>query len=314
MTLSSADITFKGLTTNELSGYSTAGAGDVNGDGYDDVLISAPGTTASGKIEAGKSYLIYGGIGLETKLDPTGNMNLSEADVTFSGAMTGDSSGISVAGAGDINGDGYDDILIGAPAADLAAGKSYLIYGGTGLSASLSLANANIVTFNGIETANESGKSVSAGGDVNGDGYDDILIGAPSSNTFFGETYLIYGKSDLLTSQVLSSADVTLSGVADSDENGYSVAAAGDVNDDGYADILIGDFGPNTYLVYGGSDLSTRLSLSNADVTLNSTPSVGHFVAGAGDVNNDGYDDVLIGSPGINGDAGETYLFLGHGK
>jgi hypothetical protein len=150
---------FTGKTAYDQSGYSVSGAWDVNGDGFDDILIGAPGRE--------ETYLIYG-----NPIKMSGTMALSSEDiVTFTGNVY---SGYSVSGTWDVNGDGFDDILIGAPS---ATGKTYLIYGSPTLSGTMALFSEDIVTFMGKWSNDQSGWSVSGAGDVNSDGFADILIG-----------------------------------------------------------------------------------------------------------------------------------------
>ena len=166
--------------------------GDVNCDGYDDILIGAHGNEDSG-MYAGQTYLIFGKATGWAK-----DTNLSASDASFLGEDADDYSGTSVAGAGDVNRDGYDDILIGACYDDNGsnnAGQTYLILGkasGWSMDTSLSASDAS---FWGEDELDYSGRSVAGAGDVNGDGHDDILIGADGNSeggSFVGQTYLIF--------------------------------------------------------------------------------------------------------------------------
>ena len=325
--LSTSSASFLGEGANDYSGNSVAGAGDVNGDGYDDILIGADRNNDGGG-DAGQTYLIFGkasGWAMDT--------DLSASDASFWGENQDDYSGTSVSGAGDVNGDGYDDILIGADGNDdggTTAGQTYLILGkpsGWAMDASLSASDAS---FWGEDGGDQSGGQVSGAEDVNVDGYDDILIGAHrdwDSGNIAGQTYLILGKDSGWTMDTdLSASDASFWGENAEDQSGISVSSAGDVNGDGYDDILVGALGNDnggntagqTYLILGkisGWSMDTDLSASDASFWGEDTHDrSGYSVAGVGDVNGDGYDDILIGAYGNkeNGNfAGQTYLILG---
>ncbi|MCK5772682.1 MAG: FG-GAP repeat protein, partial [Thermoplasmata archaeon] len=325
--LSTADASFIGEDAKDNSSYSVSSAGDVNGDGYDDILIGAFGDDDGGS-KAGQTYLIFGKVSGWIM-----DQDLSTADASFIGEDAFDYSGYSVSGAGDVNGDGYEDILIGAYRDDdggSKAGQTYLILGkASSWSMDTDLSNAD-ASFIGEDTSDESGNSVSGAGDVNGDGYDDILIGAhydSDGGSDAGQTYLILGKASGWSMDTdLSNADASFIGEDTSDQSGYSVSGAGDVNGDGYDDLIIGatrddDGGSEagqTYLILGkSSGWSMDIDLSTADASFigeSVNDFSGETVSGAGDVNADGYDDILIGSR-FNDDggisAGQTYLILG---
>jgi hypothetical protein len=313
MSISSADASFIG-NNYSYSGSSVSGVGDVNGDGFDDILIGAPTKEMS--------YLVFGKATGWSK-----DYSLSFADASFVGETAEDWFGSSVSGAGDVNGDGYDDILIGAPDRDQGAsnvGKIYLILGkasGWSKDTPMTMADASFI---GEARNDHAGYSISSAGDVNGDGYDDILIGAYGSRDN-GQTYLIFGKIDGWSRDIsLSSADASFIGKSYGEDSGYSVSGAGDVNNDGFDDILIGaplgseDFSGHSYLIFGkASGWSMDTSLSSADASFlgeSSEDCSGHSVSGAGDVNKDGFDDILIGAPwrseGVS-NSGKTYLILG---
>jgi heme/copper-type cytochrome/quinol oxidase subunit 2 len=325
--LSSAAASFWGEATNDESGYAVAGAGDVNGDGYDDFLIGAQWNSAAGTY-AGQTYLIFGratGWAMDTKL--------SKANASFLGEVFSDYSGKSVAGAGDVNGDGYDDLLIGALGNDengILAGQAYLIFGkasGWAMATKLSKSNAS---FWGEAAGDWAGSSVAGVGDVNGDGFDDFLVGAMANHekaNGAGQTYLIFGKtSGWAMDTNLSKSNASFWGEQGGDNSGVTVAGAGDVNGDGYDDLMIGAYGNSdgglaagqTYLFFGkASGWAMDTSLSNANASFwgeHAGDMSGGAISGAGDVNGDGRDDIIISST-MNADggsrAGQTYLVLG---
>ncbi|MDH5715996.1 MAG: hypothetical protein OEZ30_10555, partial [Candidatus Aminicenantes bacterium] len=263
-----ADITIFGAAYGYESGFAVA-SGDVNGDGYADLIIGARYARPGGRINAGETYVIFG------SSSPSSNIDLStdQADITVWGDYAFDMIGEAVA-SGDVNGDGYDDVIIGTPWYDSAggsdAGVTYVIFGSSFSSPpytiDLSTDQADITVL-GADTRDYSGWAV-ASGDVNGDGYDDIIIGAdcadPGGRINAGETYVIFGfitpwpvTIDLST----QSADITVCGAVAYDTAGRGVAS-GDVNGDGYDDVIIGakeaDPGGRskageTYVIFGSS-------------------------------------------------------------
>jgi hypothetical protein len=266
----------------------------VNGDGYSDVIIGACNYNTA-NINAGKAYLY---LGSSSGLQPSPSWNSSGDD------QAGARFGYSVASAGDVNGDGYSDVIIGAcnyNTANTNAGKAYLYLGSSsGLQASPSW------TSSGDDQASAYfGHSVACAGDVNGDGYSDVIIGACNYNATNGKAYLYLGSS----SGLQASPSWTSSGDDHAYANfGWSVASAGDVNGDGYSDVIIGAYQYDTansnagkvYLYLGSSSgLKTSPSwTSSGDDQAGAR--FGHSVAGAGDVNGDGYSDVVIGAERYN--------------
>ena len=183
-------------------------------------------------------------------------MELSTADAILLGEVGDDGAGISVSTAGDIDGDGHDDILVGAYAHDAGgtnAGAAYLLYGPVYGSLDLSAADAKYI---GEAPSDYAGYTVSAGGDLDGDGLDDLVVGAKregSGGYHAGAAYLIY--SAVPGDVDLSLSDSKLIGEEASDAAGYAIAQAGDVNGDGYDDLLVGALGNGNgaaYLMLGG--------------------------------------------------------------
>ena len=328
----------------DRSGYSVAALGDVNGDGFDDVLIGSPGAAGDGRWASGVTYVVYGNAsGANIDL---ANFNASEGFRIIGSEF--ESIGHSVSAAGDVNGDGRMDLLIGVSTAgsdgNWLAGSTYLVYGSDS-GADVDLANltpSQGVRFDG-EFESESGFSVSAAGDVNGDGLADIIIGAPSPSSFPGQgggsAFVVFGKTGGLSNMDLANLGpgdgFRINGAAVGDEAGYSVSSAGDFNGDGYGDLIIGapyadpdgrtDAG-SAYVIFGKASGFGDIDLANlsaADGFRIDGPSgvqgnlgfelpnhLGFSVA-AGDINDDGYSDVVVGTPGYSLVEGATYVIYG---
>ena len=336
-----------GIDAGDESGYSVSSAGDINNDGYDDIIIGAYGADPNGDY-SGESYVVFG----KAAGSYSASLELSSLNGTngfvINGIDAGDSSGVSVSSAGDINNDGYDDIIIGADGADPNgdySGESYVVFGKAAgsYSASLELSSLNGTNgfvINGIDGDDYSGSSVSSAGDINNDGYDDIIIGAQSADPngdYSGESYVVFGKATGFSASLgLSSLNGTngfvINGIDAYDYSGFSVSSAGDINNDGYDDIIIGAYlaDPNSddagesYVVFGkaAGSYSASLELSTLDGTngfvingIDGYDNSGFSVSSAGDINNDGYDDIIIGArfADPNGDdaSGESYVVFG---
>jgi len=215
----------------------------------------------------------------------------------------GSNFGISVSSAGDVNGDGYDDIIIGAYSYNSNTGRSYLYFGG------LNFNTVADLTMTGEATFNVFGGSVSSAGDVNGDGYSDVIIGAYGYNSFTGRAYIYYGGASMN-----SVADVTMTGQFTNNEFGKSVSGAGDLNYDGFDDVIVGAYAANAYtgkayIFYGSGAMD-----NTADLTMNGefgNDQFGVSVSDAGDVNYDGYSDVIVGASVYNSGFGKAYIYFG---
>ena len=203
------------------SGFSVSDAGDVNGDGVADLLISTPYAFGDGERFSGESYVVFGGAGVGS----TGVLELSDRDgangFVIDGIDRDDLSGWPVSGAGDVNGDGVDDLLIGAPVrfsnGNEDAGASYVVFGGgdvggAGVLNLSALGEADGFVIDGADRDDLSGRSVSDAGDVNGDGVDDLLIGAPgrlsNGNENAGASYVVFGGSGVGRTGVFELSDL----------------------------------------------------------------------------------------------------------
>jgi hypothetical protein len=284
-----------GESSNDRFGWSVASAGDVNGDGYADVIVGAPYYDVTPDNDEGKVY-VYAGTSSGPGTTPLAKLT---------GANPDDNFGFCVASAGDVNGDGYGDVIVGAYHHNGYQGAAYVYHGtSTGLNLSPSF------TATGEYIGDRFGYSAATAGDVNGDGYADVVIGAHFHSSNAGAVYLYYGSSTGVTHSGV------FSGTGDGGEYlGASVATAGDVNGDGYADVIVGAFGhdSNRGRVYVGYGSSSGLNGTDVFSTTgeNADDYFGLPVATAGDVNGDGYADVVVGASFHGDGRGAVYIYYG---
>ncbi len=278
--------TATGGQSGDWFGFSVSSAGDINGDGWGDVIIGAPRHT-NGQADEGGAYLYYG-----SRTGP-----LSEPAWIGESNQAGAQYGISVAGVGDVNGDGFSDVVVGAFRYDdgaIDAGRAFLYLGSP-----RGLSRFAAWTARGDREKAWFGFSVSSAGDVNGDGYSDVIVGAPSDGHAQGGRVFLY----LGSSQGLSPLPSWMAeGDSDVEQFGKSVASAGDVNADGFGDVLVVADSEKAemenekrVLLYVGSP--TGLSASPV-WSMAVRRLCGRFkgsVATAGDVNGDGISDVIVG-------------------
>ena len=315
---------FDGAMAGDDSGAAVSAAGDVNGDGFDDVIIGAPGVKQNNS-QFGASYVLFGAAGqFPSTISPS---NLSGRNGF---ALTGEdnNTGYSVSAAGDVNGDGFGDVIVGTRPDIFSAGKSYVIFGkSSGFAASQSIVAVN--GTNGFRIVGPPARSVSNAGDVNGDGVDDLIVGTVdlSGGNASGRSFVVFGKTTAFpTTLDVFSLDGTngfrIDGVSSiPDQAGLSVSAAGDVNGDGIGDLIIGTIDSGrSYVIFGrNTPFSATLSLtslngSNGFWLIDSMYSQGfRSVSAAGDVNSDGFDDVIIGNRLADQLAGKSYVVFGKG-
>ncbi len=263
---------FYGNDPGENFGQSVGGAGDVNNDGYMDIIVGAYRDDEAGNDRG--SARVYSGID-------------GAVLYTFYGAADNDELGYSVDGAGDVNADGYADVVISARDDAVGDDGAAIVYSG--------IDGAVLHKFLG-NYGSDFWKSVSGAGDVNGDGYADIIVGAYAEDN--------NGESSG-AARVFSGADgavlYTFNGTNSMDRFGVSVSGAGDVNNDGYADVIVGANGYDHYgfesdsgmaRIYSGIDGGILYTFYGADYN----DEFGVSVAGLGDVDKDGYDDVIVGA------------------
>ena len=345
-TLSSAQgFVIQGDANYDQAGYSVSAAGDVNGDGFDDLIVGAWGGDDGG-YNSGDAYVLFGRAGgFGTAVDGRQVVDLT----TLSGAQgfiiqgdwAFDGAGSSVSAAGDVNGDGFADVVVGAPDGDdggSSAGEAYVLFGGAGDFGTAvdgrqvvdltTLSPARGFIIQGDVELNRTGWSVSDAGDVNGDGFGDVIVGAPlgdDGGRWAGEAYVVFGGNsgfgtpDANGRQVVDLTMLTaargfiIQGDASFDGAGESVSAAGDVNGDGFDDLIVGarngddggyDAG-EAYVVFGGNFTHAVANVgTDGDDVIDSGPA-GQIIFGAQG------EDTLNGNRGddsLNGGSGDDSL------
>ena len=343
----SKGFSINGKNPLDKFGYSVSEAGDINNDGISDILIGAK----SFSLNTGAVYVIYGNGNQLPNIDlSTTTISTTGQGFTITGEHTNDQLGIAVDTAGDINNDGIDDILIGANGypSTMGDGAVYVIYGKRGGFSDINLATTDLYTsqqgFKIVgEPASSLGTSVKHAGDVNGDGVDDIILGAWGFSGQKGAAYIIFGKTGGLPNINLATTSLSGSqygfkisgayspGALYQGFFGCSVSNAGDVNNDGIDDVVIGarkmfSGAGAAYIVYGSRTLLSDIDLSVYDLytfkrgfkikgSLLYYYQFGYMLSCAGDVNNDNIMDIAIGDNGISigatADVGTTYIIFG---
>ncbi|PCJ52667.1 MAG: hypothetical protein COA70_11780 [Planctomycetota bacterium] len=281
----------------DLFGSSVSGAGDVNSDGFADVIVGAFAADPGSLSQAGSAY-VYSGV--------NGSLLYQ-----WDGGASGDRFGDSVSDAGDVNGDGFADVIVGAgsaaPGGLVEAGSAYVYSGADG---------SLLHQWDGGTPGDRLGSSVSGAGDVNGDGSVDVIVGAdlasPGGLGAAGSAYVYSGADGSLLRQ--------WDGGTTGDRFGSSVSGAGDVNGDGFADLIVGAsladpgglLSAGSAYVYSGADGSLLQQWDGEALW----DAFGSSVSGAGDVNGDGFADVIVGVPYVDAGgrehSGSAYVYSFH--
>jgi len=270
--------TFDGDAFLDRFGASVSGAGDVNGDGFDDVIVGVS------KDDDNRPCCQSGAVGSARVFSGVDGSVL----YTFDGDSSRDRFGASVSGAGDVNGDGIPDMIVGANSDNNNGGGSGSAQVFSGVDGSV------LYTFEGDSLGDRFGFSVSGAGDVNGDGFADLVVGAlgDSNNGPASGSAQVFSGVD---GSVLYNFD----GDSEFDHFGNSVSGAGDVNGDGFADLIVGAIGDDNNAtnngsaqVFSGFDGSVLYTFDGDS----SFDQFGRSVSGAGDVNGDGFDDLIVGA------------------
>ncbi|HEX6021618.1 MAG TPA: putative Ig domain-containing protein [Solirubrobacter sp.] len=329
-----------GAAAGDLFGWTVAVAGDVNADGRADVIAGAPFAGNNGRVQSGSAYVILGP-GPGTALDLA---TLSAADgFRVDGAAPGDRLGWAVASAGDVNADGRADVIAGAPLAGnngrAQSGSAYVVLG-SDAPATVDLAAPAAGTgfrIDGAEIGHNAGSSVAGAGDLDGDGRPELLVGARfadyNGRADSGSAYVLRTGSapaNIDLAALTPARGIRIDGAAAGDQAGFSVAVAGDVDGDGRDDALVGALlasGPGraatgaAYVVFGsaapsGVDLSALGASRGFRIGgAASSDETGAAVAGAGDVNGDGLDDIIVGAPSADNNvrdlSGSAYVVYG---
>ncbi len=349
----------EGATAGDDLGTAVSIFGDFNGDGLDDLVVSAPDGDPDNRSGAGEVYVVFGG-GVDAIVD-LGNLD-GATFVRLDGVAALDYAGrelTSLNAGGDFNGDGLDDLSLGVITTDPngvgAAGEAYVVFGASG--AGLAALSAGGIGFDlneldgsegfalpGSDTNDGVSQSVSGAGDANGDGIDDMIIGvrntSPEGRGNAGEAFVVFGSTtpqpaefDL---QALDGGDgfrlfggsSAVSPMSQEDLAGRAVSSGGDFNGDGFADLLVGAPGYSLgdgigYIVFGkASGFQATQNLGELDgtdgirFTGGNRDNIGRTINSVGDVNGDGFDDIIVSVPIANFQGrlnqGAHYVLFGH--
>jgi len=276
-----ANVTINGSAPNDRLGWDVSSAGDVNNDGFRDVIIGAPGNNS----DTGVAYIFYGNNSMPSLI------NDIDAPVTIVGGSAGDEFGYSLSFVDDLNNDSYDDVILGAPGNNSDTGVAYIFFGNNSMNSIINVTSANVIML-GESTGDKFGFSVHHAGDVNGDGLPDVIVGAPfrddGPNLDAGAIYVFEGGTSMD-----NIVDWSFKGEQANDHLGWSVSYAGDINNDGQIDITVGapdndDGGLDAGKAYILTIMSTKPLITN----VLATPSIQNI---------DGYVNITSSVTALNG-------------
>lgn len=278
-------VVIDGVGADGAFGEIVTSAGDVDADGFADLLVNQRGHSFNN----GVVYVFRGSS--DWSAPPANPISTDDADLEIDGPREDGVFGYSISAAGDVNGDGYDDWIVGNDRVSDDRGAFYVYYGGATLDAS---ADVEFEQVGPAAVGDLFGSSVSGVGDLNGDGYADWAVGARGPEfEGRGAVYVYFGGPNPDNAH-----DLRFAGDATSTYFGRHVADAGDVNGDGYGDIIVGTGSNEAVLYYGGADMDNA-----ADVVYFESPignGFGRTVAGVGDLDGDSFDDIIVSAVDAN--------------
>jgi hypothetical protein len=319
--LAGSGIVVTGSNSDDQLGFCVSKAGDINGDNIDDILISATNAEITGKSNTGCVYIIYGSI------DPPSVINVSSlqsAGIVVCGKNTEDELGFSISDIGDFNGDGFDDVIVGARYysgnGEYHAGEAYIILGDSDLPPEIDLSDvdSHIIPIRLNQQNAMLGYDVSSAGDINNDGFDDVIVSANSfsvsERNFCGRCFIIYGSKNPpseIDLEGTGSNYFSVTGKHSYDYLGTNISNAGDVNNDGYDDILLAtmyNYSNEGYLFFGRNETFSDIDLGYSYPFIKTIKidyedmeeSSAINVSDANDINKDGFGDIMISLPSLS--------------
>jgi hypothetical protein len=334
-----------GALTGDGLGGLISGIGDINGDGFADMAISATGTGRVGALNVGAVYVVFG------RATSTADINVATLNGTDGFKLTGNSlpansiMGYDISPAGDVNGDGRKDFIVGSGIGLFnIPGKAYVVFGAASFAATLdvsALNGSNGFSLFADTMSDRFGTAVAGGSDLNGDGIDDLCVGAPGSGvtaSLGGRAFVFFGRSIWPATVSASTNSFAIAPTGASDQLGGSVAMGGDVNNDGRRDLLLGSIGApagattgvgNATVIFGrpvGTPFPATISASSLDGSsasgfrvrgIATNDGLGLPAAFVGDVNGDNVGDILMGaasSAATAAGAGQSCVLFGKGS